>query len=60
MNRLTPKQCQKIVMLRRGDDPVTITNLAFRFGVSERTVYYVLAQYKEAQAAFVKSLELAQ
>lgn len=44
--RLTPAQVEKLVSLRRGDDPVTITNLGIRFGVSERTIYYYLSGYR--------------
>lgn len=46
--RLTPTQVEKLVSLRQLDEPVTITNLGLRFGVSERTVYYYLSSYRRA------------
>ena len=48
--RLTPPQVEKLVALRQLDEPVTITNLGIRFGVSERTVYYYLSGYRRAAA----------
>ena len=46
--KLTPKQIERMIALRQADEPVTITNLAARFGVSERTIYYYLALWREA------------
>jgi transcriptional antiterminator len=43
---LTEKEIAKIVALRNLEEPVTIENLAIRFGVSERTIYYALAYAK--------------
>ena len=56
---LSPKQVQKIVELRSLDEPVTIANIALRFGVSERKIYYVLAQWREAQLSVLNSMQLA-
>ena len=39
----------KILELRDLEEPVTVVNLAHRFGVSERTLYYILAQYRTAE-----------
>jgi len=59
MNRkLTPKQVEKMVWLRQLEEPITITNLAIRFSISERTVYYYLAQWRRAANNLVPLLAL--
>lgn len=49
--KLTPQACTKIVELRWLAEPVTIVNLALRFGVSERTIYYILSQWRDNTSA---------
>ncbi len=56
--KLSPQQIERLIELRRGDDPVTIENLALRFGVSERTIYYYLSQWRQAEASLAVSLKL--
>ena len=56
--KLSPQQIERLVELRRGDDPVTIENLALRFGVSERTIYYYLSQWRQAESSLAVSLKL--
>ena len=46
--KLTQKQIERVIALRQADEPVTIANLSARFGVSERTIYYYLALWREA------------
>lgn len=47
--KLSPKAIEKLVSLRQGEERVTIANLAIRFGVSERTVYYYLAEWRRCE-----------
>jgi len=46
--KLTRTQIKRLVALRQAEEPVTIAHLAVRFGVSERTIYYYLALWREA------------
>ena len=57
MNKLTPAQCLKVVELRANDDPVTIANLAVRFNVSQRTIYYILSAWRQAEQDHLDSME---
>lgn len=59
MNKLTPKQIDKIIELRALEEPVTIANLAIRFGVSERTIYYIMSEWRVAERGFDLSCQLA-
>jgi DeoR/GlpR family transcriptional regulator of sugar metabolism len=56
---LTPKQIEKLVQLRHGDDKVTVQNLAIRFGVSERTIYYYLAAWRRAHQSLAVSMAIS-
>jgi predicted DNA-binding transcriptional regulator YafY len=47
--KLSPTQISKLVSLRQGESKVTVSNLAIRFGVSERTVYYYLAEWRRCE-----------
>lgn len=59
MQKLRPSDIEKIIELRNLPEPVTIANLAIRFRVSERTIYYVLAEWRAAKAGFDLSLEMS-
>jgi predicted DNA-binding transcriptional regulator YafY len=49
-----------MIDLRKAEEPVTIQNLARRFGVSERTVYYYLASWRDAEQAIIVSARIAE
>ena len=57
--KLTPKQIEKLVSLRLCDPPVTIPNLSIRYGVSERTIYYYLAQWRRATECLACTFDVA-
>lgn len=58
--KLTPEQVQKLWELRQQEEPVTVANLAARFGVSQRTIYYYLASYRRAAEGVVISARITE
>lgn len=58
--KLTPEQVQKLWELRQQEEPVTVANLAARFGVSQRTIYYYLASYRRALEGVVISARITE